>query len=166
MHLDSQCRFIAEKHQAVKGSIDTDHLPVIEGLLEEQSLKLHITCVADRSYVPRKKCRLVPILPCSLNIAVYGPLELFDALGEWFQDFGIYLQDPDSCHQDTKYCNPQRMSSADFSLCPMVSSVISKSFVMTPKELPEPSDFMDILSSYVDLEETPQPSAIRAVLQR
>lgn len=48
----------------------------------------------------------------------------------------------------------------------MVSEIIANSFILTPKELPEPSDFMDILSSHVDLEETPQPSAIRAVLKR
>ncbi|KAF3799116.1 Helicase-like transcription factor [Colletotrichum gloeosporioides] len=48
----------------------------------------------------------------------------------------------------------------------MVSDIISSSFTLTPKELPEPSDFLDTLSSHVELEEAPRPSAIRAILKR
>ncbi|EWZ94181.1 hypothetical protein FOWG_04548 [Fusarium oxysporum f. sp. lycopersici MN25] len=166
VYLDSASRFRTGTYKTVKGRIQPDHCSVIESLLEEESLNLHIICLLDQHHVSKKKRRLYPILPCSLNITVYGPFGLFEDIGNWFQDYDIFLQDPDICHMETKYCNPQRMSFNDFSLCPMVSEVISKSFIMTPKELPEPSDFMDILSSHVDLEETPQPSAIRAVLKR
>jgi len=48
----------------------------------------------------------------------------------------------------------------------MVSEVVSKSKVFMPKELQHLPDFLDILSSQVDLEEAPQPAAISAVLKR
>ncbi|CAG1982698.1 unnamed protein product, partial [Fusarium graminearum] len=165
VNLDTGSRFSAVLYK-IKGRIPSDHSSMVESLLGEKSLKLHTDCVLYQRHEPKKKGRLFPILPCSLNITVYGPLNLFGEIGKWFQEDDIYLQDPDLCHLDTRYCNPQRMSSFDFSSCPMVSEIIANSFILTPKELPEPSDFMDILSSHVDLEETPQPSAIRAVLKR
>lgn len=97
---------------------------------------------------------------------MYGPLDFFDEIGIWCQHYEMYLQDPETCYIDAKYCNPHRMSSGDVELCPMVSEVVSKPLAFVPKELPEPSDFLDILSSQFDLEETPQPSAIRTNLKR
>ncbi|KAF0315663.1 WD domain-containing protein [Colletotrichum asianum] len=146
--LDSSSRFSSDKYQALRGQIQDE-------------------CILDQQHgIAKKKRRGHLALACSLEISVYGPFELFDDIGGWFQDYEVYLQDPAICYLDTKYCNPQKISSDDILFCPMVSDVISSSFTLTPKELPEPSDFLDILSSHVELEEAPQPSAIRAVLKR
>jgi SWI/SNF-related matrix-associated actin-dependent regulator of chromatin subfamily A3 len=139
---------------------------MIEGLLEDGSINLLVACIPEQPQASKKKGRNHTMLPCTLDITVYGPVELFDEIGQWFQDYEVYLQDPDKCLLDSRYCNPQRMSSDDLGACPLVSEVVSRSLVLAPTEIPEPTDFLDILSSHVELEETPQPSIIRANLKR
>jgi SWI/SNF-related matrix-associated actin-dependent regulator of chromatin subfamily A3 len=169
VRLKSPSYFTSETHGLFKGRIASEHHPLIEGLLDENTLRLHVICKLKQHHTPKKRGKLEPILPCSLDITVYGPLDLFEEIGEWFQGHEVYLQDPDSCHLEVRYCNPQRLSSDNPSKFPMISEIISKSWRVVPKELkelPEPSDFLDILSGQAELEETPQPSAIRSVLKR
>lgn len=104
--------------------------------------------------------------PCFVDITVYGPFELLNTIGDWFQTYEVYLQDPDICHLDVKYCNPQRLSSHQPESWPLVSDVVAKKMVLSPEDIPQRSDFLDMLSSRLDLEETPQPTAITAVLKR
>jgi len=71
------------------------------------------------------------------------------------------------CHLDVRYSNPQRLSSDDLDSCPLVSEVVSiTSRIVHLQDVTERPDLLDILSSYVELEETPQPAVIRAVLKR
>ena len=136
---------------------------MVDSLLAEQSLILRVNCMLKGA---NKMGRGFRTFPCSLDITVHGPFELFDDIGIWFQEYEIYLQDPDICHLDVKYCNPQKMSSHQPEAWSLVSDVVAKKMVLSPEEIPQCSDFLDILSSHLDLEETPQPAAITAALKR
>jgi hypothetical protein len=163
--LDRSSRFSSKEYDFIRGRIQPEQSRMLQGLLEEESLKIYVVCIAgDR--MPSKKGRSAAPQPCSLELSVYGPKDLFDDIGSWFQDYEIYLQDPRICHLEAKYHNPQRLSSDDISASPLVSEVVIRTLVLMPKEVPECHDFLELLSSYVDLEETPQPSAIRATLKR
>lgn len=98
---------------------------------------------------------------------MYGPVDLFEKIGIWFQEYGQYLQDPRTCHHDIQYWNPHRLSSDDFESCSLLSEVISQkvesSFFQSITEGP---DTLDILSNTLDLEEATQPLAIQTTLQR
>jgi hypothetical protein len=139
---------------------------MIQVLLEEESITPQVTCVPDQAQPLKKQGRSYYTVPCTLDIILYGPFELFEEIGEWFQRAEVYLQDPDKWELDTRYCNPHRMSSSKLSECPLVSEVVSGLQVFTPTEIPEPPDFLEILSSHVELEETPQPSIICSNLKR
>ena len=135
--------------------------------MEDESLILWVTCVLDQQHASSKKCRTFRTFSCCLDITVYGPHELFSKIGDWFQQYEVYLQDPaGTCHPDTKYCNPHRMSTRDLHSCPSVSDIVLKSMRIAPEEIPERPDFLEILSSSVDLEETPQSSIICTQLKR
>ena len=142
---------------------------MIQGLLDEQALKLYASCTLDNEPAVRKSSRSSVKLPCVLDITIYGPLELFEEIGSWFQEYEVYLQDPRVCHLDVdvRYSNPQRLSSDDLDSCPLVSEVVSQaSRLVHLQDVTERPDLLDILSSYVELEEAPQPTVIRAILKR
>lgn len=41
-----------------------------------------------------------------LCVNVYGPRDMTEAVGEFFSDCGMYLQDLIHCDRDVAYCNP------------------------------------------------------------
>ena len=140
---------------------------MIQGLLDEQTLDLHVSCTLDSEPAARKSSRSSVQLACVLDITVYGPLDLFEEIGTWFQEYEVYLQDPRVCHLDVRYSNPQRLSSDDLDSCPLLSEVVSQaSRLVHLQDVMERPDLLDILSSHIELEETPQPAVIRTVLKR
>lgn len=170
VHMDSSTRFVSTHYTTLRGRIHNDYSAMIEDLMEEASIQLHVSCTLIQRHdeTKRKARSWAPLasLACSLDITVYGPLELFENMGPWFQGYDVFLQDPSVCHRDARYCNPQRLSSINLKTCLTVSQIVASQMTLSLKELPETSDYLDILSSQVDLEETPQPNAIRATLQR
>lgn len=151
----------------MQGMILSDHGQMIQGLLDEETIELHISCTPDGELSTRKTSRSPAQLSCVLDITLYGPWELFEQIGIWFQEYGVYLQDPRECHLDVKYCNPHRLSSGDLSSCLLLSQVMSHTNISSYlQDITQGPDLLDILSSNVELEETSQPRAIRAILQR
>ncbi|KAI0133166.1 SNF2 family N-terminal domain-containing protein [Hypoxylon sp. NC0597] len=152
---------------AINGRIQSMHGQMIQGLLDEPTLDLHVNCVLNMQLTKSRSFRNSKLLPCTLEVTVYGPLELYEEIGSWFQEYEIYLQDPRICHSDLRYCNPQRLSSDDLGYYPFVSEIISLTSLLRPSQhVAEQTDMLDILSNSTDLEETPQPEAIRATLKR
>ncbi|OHW90951.1 alpha-mannosyltransferase [Colletotrichum incanum] len=104
---------------------------------------------------------------CNLNITVYGPAEDCEEIGNWFQEYNVYLQDPLMCHLDARYCNPHKLSSNDVGSCPMVSEIVLRvSEQINFQDITEPIDMLDMLNSRCDLEEAKQPTVITAELKR
>ncbi|KAL6900038.1 hypothetical protein GGI43DRAFT_406165 [Trichoderma evansii] len=166
VNLNSSGTFSAMGDPRMKGLILSEHGQMIQGLLDESALNLHVSCIPNDNLSGRKSGRSSTQVPCDLEITVYGNSDLFEQIGIWFQAYGEYLQDPRACHHDVKYWNPHRLSSDDFESCPLLSQVIShalKSF--SYQGITEGPDLLDILSSNVDLEEAPQPAAIQTALQ-
>lgn len=153
----------------MSGQISPDYSQMIQELLNETYLELHVSCITDgfRSVNAQKPPRGPSTISCSLEISVYGPLEVFEELGTWFEHYQVYLQDPRECHQEVRYCNPHRLSTDDITSCPLLSDVISQSSNPLQLELiAQQSDLLDELCNHQNLEETPQPSVIKRELRR
>lgn len=153
----------------VIGRIMSEHGQVVQGLLDETSLDLHASCAIDSSqtFELQKDPRALSTVPCALEITIYGPNDLFEELGAWFDDYQIFLQDPRECHRDVPYCNPHRLSLQDFSSAPLLSYVIAQSSrALHLEAIPQQPDLLDDLNSHEDLEEASQPSAIKRNLRR
>ncbi|KAH6867419.1 SNF2 family N-terminal domain-containing protein [Thelonectria olida] len=167
VQIESSDRFSAKDFPEVRGRIPTTHGQMIQGLLDEKSLRLHGLCTFQTEPAGQRPSRGYTQIPCMLEVTVYGPLELFDEIGSWFEEYDIFLQDPQVCYLDVKYCNPQRLSSDDLASCPLVSEVVArKSGLVHLQVITERPDLLDILDSNVDLEEAPQPPMIRTALKR
>lgn len=104
---------------------------------------------------------------CALTITLYGPVDMFEEIGEWAQDYDIYLQDPLAYHRDVRYYNPHKLASSDLGNCPMLSDFIAaRSKPLQMQELPQLPDILQCISSHIDLKETPTPLAVRTDLKR
>lgn len=106
--------------------------------------------------------------PSLLNLTVYGPLMLFEEIGSYFEEYEVYLQDPVQVgEEDVRYCNPHRLSSEDLASCPLLSEFLARiSHVVGFEAMSQEPDLLDILSSHAELDEHPQPQAIRTSLKR
>ncbi|KAE8445744.1 hypothetical protein EG329_012923 [Mollisiaceae sp. DMI_Dod_QoI] len=167
VQIESSNRFIrAQDGIKIDGRIPTEYGEMIQGLIDEPTVTLHVSCVTDDKSTAKKPSRKFELLPCVLEITVYGSVEIFEEIGIWFQGHEIYLQDPRSCHMEVKYYNPQRLSAHDLDTCPLLSEIVLHGSVLDLQSITQRPDPLDILSSHVDLEEAPQPSVIRTALKK
>ncbi|KAJ0120654.1 hypothetical protein J7T55_015385 [Diaporthe amygdali] len=157
-----------ETELGVRGRIPPENGQMIQGLLEEPSVELEVSCNIEGPNTSASSDRSITQVSCSLAITVYGFFGLFDDIGSWLQDYRVHLQDPvDVERPGVKYCNPHRLSVEDISSCPLVSTcVFQNSKLNRLQEIDNRPDFLDILSSHADLEEASQPRAVRTSLQR
>jgi len=105
---------------------------------------------------------------CSLFFIIYGPVELAEDVGNFFQTYRIYLQDPRGCIYDTKYINPHRLSSMDHTSCPMTSSLeVSDPLAgCAVQDVAQRPDLLEMLDSSKELAEAPQPDAVQTKLEK
>jgi len=165
----SSDRFATTNGTEGSGKLTAEHGQMIQSLLEESSLQLFATCTLDAEPTVQKPNRVASQLfrPCTLDITIYGPEDLFEDIGAWFQEYDLYLQDPCRVHLDTKYCNPHKLSVDDIDSCPTVSDAVrqsSRSLLL--HDVPDRPDLLDLLSNGSELEETQQPVVIRAALKK
>ena len=171
MVIESDRKFRHIHDPAVSGSILTQHARLIQALLDEPALQIEVRCTIESDGQQTRKSRrpLARMIPCVLSIILYGPMELFEEIGEFFQDYDMYLQDPRACTREVKYYNPHRLSSADLESCPMTSDVGRVGFLEAGTDLldaPAPPDLLALLNSQGDLAETDQSTVIKTSLER
>ncbi|PSN67187.1 hypothetical protein BS50DRAFT_573926 [Corynespora cassiicola Philippines] len=167
VRLDSSSRFSSEGDCRVSGMILPEHGQMIQGLLDESSIELRVLCTLDVEPSNMKSTPTYSVVPCLLEIIVYGPFNLSEEIGEWFQQFEVYLQDPRVCLLDARYCNPQRLSSDNLSTCRFVSEIVTRYHSsVNLQDMAERPDLLDVISGQDNLEETAQPGVIRVQLHK
>lgn len=143
-----------------------------DALLEESGIELSVICFKD-PYHPSSAAQhntfkqFEKALDCTMSITIYGPLELFEEIGSFFQEHDVYLQDPLHCDRHVRYCNPHRLSSADLEKCIWTSDLgkPTTQLVELTSTVPTP-ELLDAITSAQDLLEADQPQAIRTTLAR
>jgi SWI/SNF-related matrix-associated actin-dependent regulator of chromatin subfamily A3 len=101
-----------EEERFLVGQLDDQTRKIIHGFMQEDSMDLQVSCVvkAQRSAAKRKP-GLPTICPVgTLSVIIYGPLRMFDEVGEYMGTCGLFLQDPKKCDRNVRYRNPHRMS--------------------------------------------------------
>jgi len=156
-----------------RGKFSPDFIDVIQALLDVSDLRVQARCTV-RGTQPLKaaarSARFGPVsLPCEVSIIIYGPRALMGNVGEFFQEVNMYLQDPDGCDSDVRYCNPHRLSSLNINDCPMTSELGRPGTELNQamfQNIPGESDVLDVFNAHQDLPEAPQPAVIRSLLQK
>ncbi|KAM5354529.1 hypothetical protein ACJ41O_001176 [Fusarium nematophilum] len=160
--------FVGVEDPALQGKLSPEFTYITVALLDEQDLELEATLsVPENSSKPAPKSYLNHFsIRCSLSITIYGPMELFDDVGSFFQDHDIHLQHPVNCSKNVPYCNPHWLTSDDSDFrftSELASGIVQPSVVEDVSALPE---LLDVLNSSQDLVETEQPKSIRTQLAR
>ncbi|PMD33599.1 hypothetical protein L207DRAFT_142233 [Hyaloscypha variabilis F] len=106
----------------------------------------------------------------ALNVNIYGTLDLYDGLGKFLTEVGLFLQTPEYCSKNVEYRNPQLLS--------RVGSTPMMTFDLSPKtivdycglvhdgEVIDASNLMALLQDIPHLEETDGPSTLATKLHR
>ncbi|WQF88244.1 Putative helicase, P-loop containing nucleoside triphosphate hydrolase, SNF2-like domain superfamily [Colletotrichum destructivum] len=162
-------KFEATDGSGIKGLIASEfgQSQMIQELLDDDLLRLFTMCTVSETSDTRKANQRFIQMHCNLEITVYGPFSEFEEIGNWFQEYDVYLQDPVHCHLDAPYANPHKLSSNDLTWCPMVWQVVSQSSDQVfLKDITDRIDMLDMLNSRSDLEEANQPTVIATELKR
>lgn len=145
----------------------------VRELLNEPRVRLQASCTICGPQQQKAKVKTVRYglvsLPCEVSIILYGPRDLTENVGEFFQDLDMYLQDPDGCDWDVAYCNPHRLSSLNIDDCPMTSELGRPGTEIHEtlfQSIPGESDVFDVLDVHQHLPEASQPALILSSLKK
>lgn len=149
-------------------------------LLEESALELQINCKVLLN--PPKLTRNNKLLrvsgltsQCSLDIILYGPIELskhictfIEECNEYLEDHcKLYLQDPLGCDRNVRYCNPHRLPPLDPECIQFTFDLTHKQHnLMELEDIGPRPELLEILNSQEDLPEALQPPSIATPLER
>ena len=97
---------------------------------------------------------------------MYGPMDLFDHIGELFESYDIFIQGPRNCNRVVRYCNPHRLSSLVLEDHPWTSDLSVNANLVELTDIAAGTELLDLLDSQSDLAEAPQPQAIATILER
>jgi SWI/SNF-related matrix-associated actin-dependent regulator of chromatin subfamily A3 len=95
------------------GYLDSQSAEVIKVLSEDSTIETQILISPPAIPLSGKRSQGSSRRPCPVSVIIYGPVEMFDDIGVFFQECGLYLQDPIACDRNVPYCNPHRLSVPD-----------------------------------------------------
>ena len=155
------------------GRLEPRHYKILQVLRDDEDVELQAYIVPTRSQEPpmdqaRKSLdqrtssggRTV-----SLSVILYGPMEIFEATGEFLEQCSEFLQSPLHCDRNLPYRNPQSLSGKDHN--PPMTFELDADLCHLPIETmvqyPDPSA---ALETEDDLPETLAPSSIKTPLYK
>lgn len=92
---------------------------------------------------------------------LYGPMEIFDDVGDFLQDNDRYLQDPNGCNRNVQYRNPHMIAGLDD--IPQWTSDLD-SLLDDCEKLQEATGLMDSLQTDERLTESETPPSLKTAL--
>lgn len=150
------------------GAVGENTLSMLSALLTEPDLHLQLSCTTapDLSIQCNtgrntKRTKNSSKVSTYLSVIVYGPMELFDDIGKFFDEYQLYLQDPYGCDRNMRYRNPHRISGRD-PVAPMTFELRSLAF--SHEETVSPCDILAGFESDEILPESESPPALKTVL--
>ena len=115
---------------------------------------------AKKTFKKRTPSRVKSV---SLSMVLYGPMDLFEATGEFFEQCSEFLQSPLHCDRNLPYRNPQSLSGNDHN-APMtyqLEAELCHSQIETVVQSPDPSSALEAEDV---LQETQAPPSVRSSL--
>jgi SWI/SNF-related matrix-associated actin-dependent regulator of chromatin subfamily A3 len=164
----SSTTFAVDEKHSVQGNIDSMLSPLVQALIEETAVSLQVRCTLECRTSGNSNSRGMTQFrtPCKISIILYGPNELFDDIGNFFEEYDICLEDPKGCDRNVLYRNPHRLSSVDIAKCLFTWDLDKREPVAELRDLPAPKDLLEDFNNTEDLPETEQPSGLRTQLGR
>ncbi|VTT78060.1 unnamed protein product, partial [Fusarium fujikuroi] len=167
--LDAE-NFIGSDDASIEGKVSHEFTHLTSALFGQSELVLEINCsTLDNPSKPGPQMpgKRIPgySSQCTLDIIIYGPPDLSQDVGSFFEEYELYLQDPINCKQNVRYCNPHRLSVNPSDV--KYTFDLGKSTVQLAStiDINDDPELLDIIFSHQDLAEAAQPRSIRTPLQ-
>jgi hypothetical protein len=149
------------------GTLDQWTADVLAELFHQRGLLLQFQTNTKRS----TQCRatvdasLGKHARIELSVILYGPMEYFDAVGDFLCKCNLYLQDPGGCDRNVRYRNPQSLWGLDDNDVRMTQDA-TVNVKCDIDVFQNSSDLLEGLEYGHELPEAPQPSALKTPLHR
>ena len=157
----------------VIGKLDSRFSKILQALRDDEDAELQAYVVRVLSQEPpkdqaKKASRQMTSsrdIPVSLSVILYGPMELFEVIGEFFEQCSEFLQSPLHCNHNLPYRNPQSLSGRDNNppMTFQLEADLCRPQVETIVQGPDPSAALETGDA---LPETEAPSSIKTSLYR
>ena len=157
----------------IVGKLEPRHSKILQVLRNDEDVELQAYVVPTHSQEsPRdlvKKSFKEPTpsraRPVCLSVILYGPMQLFDTIGEFLEQCSEFLQSPLHCDRNLPYRNPQSLSGKDHNppMTFQLEADLCPSQIETILQGPDPSSALETEDS---LQETQAPSSIRTSLYK
>ena len=155
------------------GKLEPRYSKIIQVLQNEKDVELQTYVVPTLSQEPPRdqaKKTLKKRMPSrvksvSLSVVLYGPMELFEATGDFFEQCSEFLQSPLHCDRNLPYRNPQSLSGTDHNppMTFQLEAELCLSQMETMVQGPDPSSALETEDV---LQETQAPSSIKTSLYK
>ncbi|KAF5536493.1 alpha-1,6-mannosyltransferase subunit [Fusarium napiforme] len=167
--LDAE-NFVGSDDPSIEGKVSYEFTYLTSALFVQSELVLEINCSTLDSPSkpgPQISGKRMPgySAQCTLEIIIYGPLDLSQDVGSFFEEYDLYLQDPVNGKRNVRYHNPHRLSvnpsdvkytfDLGHATAPLASTI----------DINDHSELLDIIFSHQDLAEAAQPRSIRTPLK-
>lgn len=100
-------KLLSKFDRSVSGTLSNRDWTILCSISQEQDVHLQMVVSINNTAVTKGS------QTAYLSAIIYGPLEIFDDIGEYFSDNDLFLQDPWNCYRNVRYRNPQRLSGLD-----------------------------------------------------
>ncbi|KAG4273276.1 hypothetical protein FPRO04_09882 [Fusarium proliferatum] len=153
--LDAE-NFIGSEDASIEGKVSYEFTHLTSALFGQSELVLEINCSTldnPSKSGPQMPGKRIPgySSQCTLDIIIYGPPDLSQDVGSFFEEYDLYLQDPVNFNpSDVKYTFDLGKSTA-----PLATTI----------DINDDPELLDIIFSHQDLAEATQPRSIRTPLQ-
>ncbi|GIJ89552.1 hypothetical protein Asppvi_008494 [Aspergillus pseudoviridinutans] len=114
----SESLVLTKSHRATIGQVnDSNTRQLLSVLHQESELEFQFRVIVEhttsRKYAMRSHAANVSKIFIRLMVIVYGPMHLFEDVGEFFQTNDCYLQEPRDCDRNVRYRNPHCIAGLD-----------------------------------------------------
>ena len=157
----------------VVGKLESRYSNILQALRDEEDVELQGYVVRRVSQEPpkdqakktSKQSTSSRVRPVYLSVILYGPMELFEVIGEFFEQCSEFLQSPLHCDRNLPYRNPQSLSGRDTNppMTFQLEADLYRPQIETIVQGPDPSAALETEDK---LPETEAPSSIKTSLHK
>jgi hypothetical protein len=168
LELENANELRRQDNREIYGNIDERTSKILKTLRAQAgiTLQLYSPSRITQNVAKTTKGSTIQTTGPSLHVIIYGPAELFDAVGDFAAECGIYLQDPLYCDKTVQYRNPHLLSGLEEKPI-MTHALCPKDDVSLQVEQTSPlPDLFSLLNCDNSLPEASTPTAIQTELQR
>lgn len=155
------------------GKLEPRYSKILKVLQDEKEMELQAYVVPtvfqkppkDQAKKSSKELNLSRVRSVTLSVVLYGPMEIFEATGTFFEQCSEFLQSPLHCDRNVAYRNPQSLFGKDHrpSMTFQLEAELCLSQIETTVQGPGPSAALEIEDN---LRETEAPSPIKTSLYK